>query len=113
AFGGSVLSSTLRTPVDPVAGIRISVHEDLYEIEGLWRAFEATAVRSIYQRFDWLSRWVAEVAETVRMVPQVVVGSRSNGEPLFLLPFGKRRCALGQVVNWLGGSHCNINLGLY
>lgn len=90
----------------------ISVFPDFETVERVWRAFEPAAVRSIYQRFDWLAAWWAHAGRAAGVEPLIVLGCR-NGAPLFLLPFGRRRTRLGRFVTWLGGSHVNVNLGLY
>ena len=99
-------------PAALVEALDIAVFEDLAEIEPVWRRFEASAVRSIYQRFDWLAPWARLAGPHVGVRPSVVVGSLS-GETMFLLPLGRWRCGPARVVGWLGGTHVNISSGLF
>lgn len=99
------------TKVD-AAAIGITVYTSLAEVEPLWRAFEERAIRSIYQRFDWVSAWVGNVAAAEGITTTVVVGWRC-GETQFILPFGRLRRRSGMSVGWLGGSHVNVGMGLY
>ena len=85
---------------------------DLGQVESLWRDFEADAVMTTYQRFDFLDAWMAHVGRREDVSPFVVVGSL-DGKPAFLWPFGLTSQGPWRIARWLGGKHANYNLGLY
>ncbi len=92
--------------------LSLSVHTDPDAIEPVWRELERTAPMSVYQRFDWLRPWCRLAAPALAVEPAIVLGCR-HGRPAFLLPLGRRRSPLGALVEWLGGSHVNVGLGLF
>ncbi|MBX3493775.1 MAG: GNAT family N-acetyltransferase [Parvibaculum sp.] len=63
----------------------ITVYTSFEAAEPVWRAFEATAVGTAFQCFDWLSAWHAHAG--VETTPAIAVVSR-QGEPLLLAPLG-------------------------
>lgn len=95
-----------------VDALDIGICRDLGEAEPAWRLLEGVAPRSVYQRFDWIAPWQEHAGKAQGVTPTIVVG-RYRNEPVFLLPLGRRWCSYGRVGNWLGGSHVNINLGLF
>ncbi|MCW5715377.1 MAG: GNAT family N-acetyltransferase [Bauldia sp.] len=102
---------------DPAASIGfgeviLSVHSRPDAIEAIWRSFEATAIKSVYQRYDWVKAWCEHAAPGLGIEPVIVLGSR-RGRPVIILPLGRRHTRGGWVVEWLGCSHVNIGLGLF
>ena len=67
------------------AGIQLSLHGDLAELESEWRAFEAQADCTAFQSFDWLSAWQRHIGAGEGAQPAVVIG-RQGGQILFILP---------------------------
>ncbi len=92
--------------------IDIAVFSDLAAVEPLWRRLEAGAIRSIYQRFDWLDSWQRHAGVAARTTPAIVTGIH-RGEAMFVLPLGRRRWGPVRFATWLGGSHVNTGIGLY
>lgn len=82
--------------------IGITVHASFAEAEIPWRAFEADAIATGFQAFDWLKAWHTQVGEAEGVAPAVVVVSL-DGLPVMLCAFGiERRLGLRCLV-WLGG----------
>src|SRR3954464_7820985 len=69
----------------------VEIIEDLDAIESLWRSFEDQAVRSPYQRFDWIQPFVKAFAEPEPFRARVVVLRDDSGRPRLLLPLAIRR----------------------
>lgn len=104
---------TLGEVTTSVSGrITVSVHHDLAEIEQLWREFEHSGICSVYQRFDWVNRWMSSAGKAQNASPYIIIG-RVGGKPMFLYPFARFCRGPFCVVNWIGGSHSNFNLGIY
>ncbi len=92
--------------------ITISIHRDLDEIEALWQEFENTGICSVYQRFNWIEKWMNSAGKELGASPYIIVGMAA-GKPMFLYPFARYCRGPFCVVNWIGGSHTNFNLGIY
>lgn len=107
-----------RRPIDDAVAsigfgeVMLSVHARPDAIEGIWRSFETTSLKSVYQRFEWVQAWCEHAAPSLGIEPVIVLGSR-RGRPVVILPLGRRRTRSGWVVEWLGGSHVNIGMGLF
>ena len=54
-------------------GLSLVAYDALAPVEALWRAFEPTAVRTVFQSFDWLSVWQATVGAPRAVTPAIVV----------------------------------------
>ena len=91
---------------------RIEIFEDLGEAEATWRVLEP-GLATPYQRYDFLKLWQRHVGRPAGVTPCIVVAFSATGAPLFLWPFGRRRIAGCQVVEFLGGSHTNFNMALW
>lgn len=72
-------------------------------LERLWRGFEARAVHTPYQRYDWAAAFHAAHASDGGRLLGVVLGA---GE--VLLPLRLRRGAAGTVAEIPGGKHANF-----
>ncbi len=95
-----------------VGRVSVSVCRDMAEIETLWRKFEETGICSIYQRFDWSSKWMETTGKAKGASPYIVVGMIS-GRPVFLFPFAVFCRGPFCIASWMGGSHSNFNMGIY
>jgi CelD/BcsL family acetyltransferase involved in cellulose biosynthesis len=91
---------------DASENLNLSIHHGFAAVEARWRRFEQTADCTPYQTFDWLAAWQRHVGTADAVIPVIVVGTFSNGETAFLLPFalesrlaGRRLCWLGQELN--------------
>lgn len=108
--------STPQTGVDGVETVvgflQISVYRNLSDIERIWRAFENDGVCSLYQRFDWAAKWMETSGNAQGASPYIVLG-QVDGQPQFLFPFAVFCRGPFCIVNWIGGSHSNFNMGIF
>ena len=113
----SVVSDT--TPVEfacPAARIAradasVRIFHDLADVEPIWRAFEADAWMTPYQRFDFVDAWQRSIGARAGIVPAIVTIEDQRG-PLALLPLGMTRKGPLRTLRFLGGKHANYNVPL-
>jgi CelD/BcsL family acetyltransferase involved in cellulose biosynthesis len=110
---GQVEPALMRLPAaTSLAGVE--VFDDLPKAEPFWRALERCgAWATPYQRYDFLAAWQRHVGARKGVVPSIVVGFGSDGEPLFLWPFGRRRMGPITIAGFLGSKHACFNVGLW
>ncbi|MEN6543011.1 GNAT family N-acetyltransferase [Parvibaculum sp.] len=72
------------------------------EAESQWRRFEAEAVGTGFQSYDWLAAWHASVGSAEGIAPAILMISL-GGRPLMLAPFGIERRMGARCLVWLGG----------
>jgi CelD/BcsL family acetyltransferase involved in cellulose biosynthesis len=92
---------------------RFEIYRDLTAVETLWRAFEAGADLTPYQRFDFLRLWHDHIGAKEDIAPLIAVAFDANDEPLCLLPLGKFSRGPFPVARFLAGKHANYNFGLW
>src|SRR5258708_1075644 len=68
--------------------VRLEIHNDLAEVESEWRAFEKTAHCTVFQTFDWLSKWQRHIGEPRGVRAVIVFGRGLEDEILFIIPLG-------------------------
>lgn len=89
----------------------VTVFKRMQDAEQVWRELESQAPVTVYQRFDFLDAWQSTLGAAAGIEPHIVA-VRMNGRAVMLLPFGIGRIAGVQVLGFLGGKHCNINIAL-
>lgn len=93
--------------------LKVEVFHDLASAEALWRGLETApdAVATPYQRFDWVSAYVAgmQAAESLR----IMVLRDAAGRPLALLPLQVSRMRGLAVARVIGAKHANYHMPLY
>lgn len=92
---------------------RIEVIEDLAAAERFWRQLEPSAVATGFQRFAWTESWYRHVAAPAGEKPLIVVGLDDAGMAMFLWPFTHRPSSWISIARFFGGSHSNMNMGLW
>jgi CelD/BcsL family acetyltransferase involved in cellulose biosynthesis len=92
--------------------IRVSLHEDMLEIEADWRRFEKCADSTVFQSFTWLSTWLCHIGQPKGTRPVIVMGRDDRGEMLFLLPLALERHGLLRALTWLGSDNNDYNAPL-
>jgi CelD/BcsL family acetyltransferase involved in cellulose biosynthesis len=93
---------------------RIEVFDDIRAAEAPWRWLERQkALATPYQRYDFLAAWQHNVGARQGVVPCIVVGLATDGEPLFLWPFGRRCVGPVTIAGFLGSKHASFNLALW
>ena len=93
---------------------RIDIVRDLSQAATIWDSLDACgALRTPYQRYDWVCLWQRHVGAHNAVEPLLVVGRGVDGAPLFLWPLGIQAVGPFSVARFLGGKHTNFNLGLW
>ncbi|MFL4970288.1 MAG: GNAT family N-acetyltransferase [Xanthobacteraceae bacterium] len=92
-------------------GITLSLARDIDALEGEWRAFEKVADCTVFQSFDWLSRWCRHVGAAQGARAAVVVGRGAKNELAFLLPLAVTG-SLVRRLTFLGDGLCDYNAPL-
>jgi CelD/BcsL family acetyltransferase involved in cellulose biosynthesis len=97
---------------DSGGSLTLSVAADLNAVAADWRALEARAAISPYQRFDLVAAWLRHAAAGEGLSPRIGMVRDETGRVVMILPFGvQRQLGIG-VATYLGGSHFNLNLPL-
>jgi CelD/BcsL family acetyltransferase involved in cellulose biosynthesis len=92
--------------------ISLAISASLEAAEPVWRAFEQTADRTVFQGFGWISAWMRNIGARDGTVPAIVIGRDPRGEVLFLMPFAVERRSLVRRLVWLGSSLADYNAPL-
>lgn len=91
--------------------LALEVHDALAQAEPVWRALEARAPATCYQRFDYVAAWQAAIGAARGYRPFIVVG-RVDGVPALVLPLALTRHGPAVAAGWFGERHFNVNLPL-
>lgn len=86
--------------------VLLSVHDDLASLATVWTALEQKGDCTAFQTHAFVAAWFAHVGRAAGVTPCVVVGwdaeDAGEGEgPLFIMPLGLTRNALGTKLSWL------------
>jgi CelD/BcsL family acetyltransferase involved in cellulose biosynthesis len=93
---------------------RIEIFDDMAAAEPHWRTLErGKKLATPYQGFDLLKFWLDHVGTADGITPFIVTAFNGAGVPLFVWPLGRRTVAGRRVVEFLGGSHANFNMGMW
>jgi CelD/BcsL family acetyltransferase involved in cellulose biosynthesis len=98
-------------PVAARSAIALSAHDNLADVEQVWRTFQATADCTPFQTFDWLSAWQRHIGAPRGVTPAIIIGRRGD-EILFLLPLAVERGAFMRRLTFLGQDLCDYNAPL-
>lgn len=64
-----------------------TIHNDVRELERVWRDLETTGHATAFQRYDWVAPWYAAVTAAGLAEPMIVAARRRGArDPEFLLP---------------------------
>lgn len=91
---------------------RVEVFHDLEAAEPLWRALEGEFATP-FQRFGLLASWQRLVGVAEGYEPRIVAGLDAQGRPLCILPFAVVQENGTRIARFMGGKHCNFNMGLW
>ena len=108
----------LRWPeVAAIRGIghaRIDLFDDFAAVAPVWDRLEAAgAFGTPFGRRDWITLWQRNIGAGLGLRPLIAVGRERGGEPLFLLPLALRRGRMFSVARFFGGTHSQLNTGLW
>lgn len=98
-------------PRSSVGRFDIEVVPSLCDAEELWRAFEATALVTAYQRYDWVRLWREYVMPASR-TEIITVLVRSGEDVVAIFPLAIRRRTGLRIATLVGGSHVNFQIPL-
>lgn len=93
--------------------VSVTVLSSFEAAQAPWRQLTAHGIATPYQCFELLHAWQAEVGVHSGVKPFIIVGTRQDGSPAFLLPMGRSIRRPLNILHFLGGKHVNFNLGLW
>lgn len=100
-----------RAPSRPWASIAIET--DIAALAARWRAFEATALVTPYQSYDWISTFVETIGTAHGMALRYALVRDADGELCALLPLTITGRSGFRFAEFIGGKHANYHMGLY
>ena len=91
----------------------IAIETDIAALAERWRAFEATALVTPYQSYDWLRPFVETIGAAHGMALRYALVHGPDGELCALLPLVITRRSGFRFAEFIGGKHANYHMGLY
>jgi CelD/BcsL family acetyltransferase involved in cellulose biosynthesis len=92
----------------------VQVQDNLAAVEAVWRHLQSEqALATPYQNYDFLASWQRCVGARTGVNPIIVSAYDPAGHPLFLWPLGYADRGPFRILQFLGGKHANVNLGLW
>lgn len=119
---GNMPAATASTPAMPdttAAGAvsrpwaSIAIETDIAALADRWRAFEATALVTPYQSYDWIRPFVETIGAAHAMILRYALVHDADGKLCALLPLtitGRNGFRFAELI---GGKHANYHMGLY
>jgi CelD/BcsL family acetyltransferase involved in cellulose biosynthesis len=92
---------------------RLEIHITAASAMDAWAELEELAPASVYQTRRWLLPWMETVCPVIGMTPLLTIARDPSGVPLALLPLGISVSRGLRLVQFLGGTDSNANLGLF
>jgi CelD/BcsL family acetyltransferase involved in cellulose biosynthesis len=99
-------------PIDASASVALELREDLASLQPEWTAFQRTAACTVFQTFEWLSKWQQHVGNLRGTRPAIVLGRDAHGVLLFILPLAIETQGPIRRLTWLGSELCDYNAPL-
>jgi CelD/BcsL family acetyltransferase involved in cellulose biosynthesis len=101
-------------PTDAIAsvGVTLELRDNLASLEAEWSAFERSAECTVFQTFGWLARWQQHIGSLSGTRPAIVLGRRTGGALLFILPLAIEMRGPIRRLTWLGSELCDYNAPL-
>lgn len=111
------ISRLASGPINPrTVGLRTSLQftivDDPAAISDAWSRMVAEGNGTAYQRLDWSTAWIEQVAKQNGTKPVLVVAARDEATQ-FIWPLGLEMSGGLRIVRWLSGRHSNTNRGIY
>lgn len=91
----------------------IAIETDIAALAERWRAFEATALVTPYQSYDWVRPFVETIGAAHGMALRYALVHGIDGELCALLPLIISRRSGFRFAEFIGGKHANYHMGLY
>ena len=99
-------------PSDARASVMLELREELASLEPEWAAFQRTAACTVFQTFEWLSKWQQHIGNLRGTRPAIVLGRDASGALLFILPLAIETQGPIRRLTWLGSELCDYNAPL-
>ena len=99
-------------PSDASASVTLELREDLASLQSEWTVFQRTAACTVFQTFEWLSKWQQHVGDLRGARPAIVLGRDAHGVLLFILPLAIETQGPIRRLTWLGSELCDYNAPL-
>src|SRR6266545_3298514 len=77
-----------------------------------WTVFQRTGACTVFQTFEWLSKWQQHVGNLRGIRPAIVLGRDAHGVVLFILPLAIETHGPIRRLTWLGAELCDYNAPL-
>lgn len=90
-------------------GMRLQLHTSLGGLAAEWRAFEATADCTAFQRYDWASKWQRHIGTARGTRPAIVTGRDASGALVFIFQLSVERKGFARHLTFLGSDLCDYN----
>jgi CelD/BcsL family acetyltransferase involved in cellulose biosynthesis len=91
----------------------IAIETDIAALAERWRAFEATALVTPYQSYDWIRPFVETIGTAHGMALRYALVHGADGALCALLPLVITRRSGFRFAEFIGGKHANYHMGLY
>ena len=104
-------ATAARTARRPWASIAIET--DIAALADTWRAFEATALVTPYQSYDWIRPFVETIGAAQGMALRYALVRDAGSELCALLPLTITGRSGFRFAEFIGGKHANYHMGLY
>jgi len=105
------VTSTSGTASCPWASIAIEA--DIAALAKVWRAFEAAALVTPYQSYDWIRPFVETIGAAHDMALRYALVRDAGGALCALLPLTITGRSGFRFAEFIGGKHANYHMGLY
>lgn len=99
----------VRSDVSGDPALTAEIWPDLASVEPIWRRLEGVGVCSPYQRFDWVSSYVAALCGREGVSTCVLSLRKGSGEPLLLLPLAIHVHRGVRIASPVGGKQANYH----
>ena len=103
-------------PAADTAGVEIGhieIFDDIARAAAVWDRLAADAVATPFGRRDWVELWQRHIGAPAGQRPLIAVARDGRDDPLFVLPLAARTGRLLTVARYFGGSHAQLNMGLW
>jgi CelD/BcsL family acetyltransferase involved in cellulose biosynthesis len=99
-------------PSDAGASVTLELREDLASLQPEWTVFQRTAACTVFQTFEWLSKWQQHVGNLRGTRPAIVLGRDAHGVLVFILALAIETQGPIRRLTWLGSELCDYNAPL-
>jgi CelD/BcsL family acetyltransferase involved in cellulose biosynthesis len=93
-------------------GVKISVEQNLSALEPVWREFQESADCTVFQTYEWLSAWQANIGAHENVTPAIAIGKNALDKIVFILPLAIKDTFFGRELTWLACGLCDYNAPL-